>query len=120
MPTPITSIPNLGPASEAAFARAGIHTAEEVRALGPDAAYLRLLQSGAQPHFIGYYVLVMGLQGRPWNDCQGAEKAALRKTFDRLKTEAKRNRKLADATGASPELQTFMRTFGIVDTGRAG
>jgi hypothetical protein len=27
----------------------------------------------------------MGLQGRPWNDCQGAEKAALRKRFDTLK-----------------------------------
>jgi hypothetical protein len=27
----------------------------------------------------------MGLQGRPWNDCQGAEKAALRKRFDALK-----------------------------------
>jgi len=30
-------------------------------------------------------VIVMGLQGRPWNDCQGAEKAALRKRFDTLK-----------------------------------
>jgi len=30
-------------------------------------------------------VLHMGLQGRPWNDCKGAEKAALRKTFDALK-----------------------------------
>ncbi|MCA3509421.1 MAG: hypothetical protein IOC72_01985, partial [Rhodobacter sp.] len=27
----------------------------------------------------------MGLQGRPWNDCQGAEKAALRQRFDALK-----------------------------------
>jgi hypothetical protein len=85
--TAISTIPNLGPASEASFARAGIHTAEEVRALGADAAYLRLLQSGTAPHFIGYYVLVMGLQGRPWNDCQGAEKAALRKTFDTLKAQ---------------------------------
>lgn len=87
MPEPVSSIPNLGPASEAAFARAGIHSAEEVRALGPDAAYLRLLHAGVRPHFIGYYVLVMGLQGRPWNDCQGAEKAALRKKFDALKAQ---------------------------------
>ncbi len=29
----------------------------------------------------------MGLQGRPWNDCVGAEKAALRKRFDQLKSE---------------------------------
>jgi DNA transformation protein and related proteins len=85
MPNPVSSIRNLGPASEAAFARAGITTAEEIQTLGADESYRRLLQSGAAPHFIGYYVLVMGLQGRPWNDCQGAEKAALRKRFDAIK-----------------------------------
>lgn len=85
---PVTSIPNLGPASAAAFARAGMTTAEEVRALGADAAYRRLLQTGSRPHFIGYYVLIMGLQGRPWNDCRGAEKAALRQRFDALVAEA--------------------------------
>ena len=85
MATPVSSIPNLGPATEAAFARAGIHSAEELRALGADEAYKRLLEAGTPPHFIGYYVIVMGLQGRPWNDCQGAEKAALRKRFDTLK-----------------------------------
>ena len=87
MPSPVSSIPNLGPASEAAFARAGIHSAEEIRALGPDEAYRRLLRAGTQPHFIGYYVLVMGLQGRPWNDCQGEEKKALRTRFDAIKAE---------------------------------
>ncbi|WP_022703530.1 TfoX/Sxy family protein [Pseudorhodobacter ferrugineus] len=86
-PLAISSIPNLGPASEAAFAKAGIHSAQELRALGADEAYLRLLQSGAAPHFIGYYVIVMGLQGRPWNDCKGAEKAALRVRFDALKAQ---------------------------------
>jgi DNA transformation protein len=116
MPTPVSSIPNLGPATEAAFSRAGINSAEELREIGADAAYLRLLQSGSQPHFIGYYVIVMGLQGRPWNDCQGKEKAALRKVFDKLKADARRSRRIADDTGASPELQSFMRTFGIVDT----
>jgi len=83
--TPVSSIRNLGPATEAAFARAGITTAEQLRAIGADAAYLRLLETGTAPHFIGYYVLVMGLQGRPWNDCKGAEKTALRKRFDALK-----------------------------------
>jgi DNA transformation protein and related proteins len=82
--SPVSSIPNLGPASEIAFAKAGITTAEEIYALGPDEAYRRLLASGTRPHFIGYYVLVMGLQGRPWNDCKGEEKKALRKRFDAL------------------------------------
>lgn len=84
MNTPISSLRNLGPASEAAFKRAGISTAEELRELGTDTAYARLLQSGERPHFIGYYVIEMGLQGRPWNDCKGTEKERLRARFDGL------------------------------------
>jgi len=88
MTRPVSAIPNLGPATEAAFARAGLTTADEIEAIGADAAYLRWLKAGLPPHFIGYYALVMGLQGRPWNDCRGAEKTALRKRFDALKAEA--------------------------------
>ncbi len=84
MSTALTTIRNLGPAMAAAFARAGISTAEELRSLGPDAAYVRLLAVGERPHFIAYYALVMGLMGRPWNDCRGAEKAALRARFDAI------------------------------------
>ena len=73
---------------EAACADAGIPDAETLRALGPDETYRRLLRSGTRPHFIGYYVLVMGLQGRPWNDCKGDEKKALRVRFDAIKAEA--------------------------------
>jgi len=80
----ITTIRNLGPASEAAFARAGITTAEEIHALGAESAYGALLQSGSRPHFIGYYVLVMGLQGRAWNDLDLNEKAKLRIKFDAI------------------------------------
>lgn len=105
--TPISAIPNLGPASEAAFAKAGIHSAEALRSMGADAAYLRLLQSGASPHFIGYYVIVMGLQGRPWNDCKGEEKTALRKRFDALKAQVPRK-------GRS-ELETALDFLGVVE-----
>jgi len=83
---PVSSIRNLGPAFELSCTRAGIHSAQQLRALGADAAYARLLQSGSKPHFIGYYVLVMALQGRPWNDCKGEEKKALRKRFDAIKS----------------------------------
>lgn len=85
MATPVSSIRNLGPAFEAACTAAGILSAEDLRALGPDAAYEKLLRAGTKPHFIGYYVLVMGLQGRPWNDCKGKEKADLRRRFDAIK-----------------------------------
>ncbi|MEE9455112.1 MAG: TfoX/Sxy family protein [Paracoccaceae bacterium] len=85
MPEPVSTIRNLGPASDKSFAKIGITTADQLREIGADAAYKRLLENGTRPHFIGYYALVMGLQGRPWNDCQGDEKAALRKKFDTLK-----------------------------------
>lgn len=87
--TPISSIRNLGPASEAQFAKAGITTAEALRDLGPDEAYRRCLLAGIAPHFIGYYVLHMALQGRPWNDCKGDEKIALRTRFDALVADVK-------------------------------
>jgi DNA transformation protein len=81
----ISTLRNLGPATEAAFLKAGIRTAEELLSLGADAAYARLLEAGERPHFIGYYVLHMALQGRPWTDCKGDEKTALRARFDALK-----------------------------------
>ena len=86
---PVTVIRNIGPAQAEALAAAGIHTAGQLRDLGADAAYRKLLSSGSRPHFIMYYVLHMALQGRPWNDCRGEEKAALRKSFDSLKASAK-------------------------------
>lgn len=88
MSDPISSLRNLGPAMEEAFAAVGIHTAQELAALGTDAAYARLLANGTRPHFIPYYVIEMALQGRPWNDCKGKEKEALRVRFDKLKAEA--------------------------------
>ena len=88
MPSPVSSLRNLGEASNATYARAGIHSAEQLRDLGPDEAYAMLLRSGSRPHFIAYYAMVMGLQGRPWNDGQGAEKDALRVRFDQIKRDA--------------------------------
>lgn len=86
----VSSIRNLGPASDKSFARAGIMSAEALRKMGADVAYAHLLETGTQPHFIGYYALVMGLQRRPWNDCQGEEKKALRKRFDAIKASTTR------------------------------
>ncbi len=102
----ISTIRNLGPATEAQFAKAGITSAEELRALGPDAAYRAWLLSGLPAHFIGYYVLVMALQDRPWNDCKGEEKKALRARFDALKAEC-------NASGRSA-LETALNYFGVL------
>lgn len=88
MANPISSIRNLGPAYEESCRKIGINSAEELQDLGADETYRRLLQAGTKPHFIGYYVLVMALQGRPWNDCKGEEKKELRVIFDKIKAEA--------------------------------
>ncbi|MDA7430370.1 TfoX/Sxy family protein [Primorskyibacter aestuariivivens] len=106
MSDPVSAIRNLGPAMEAACAKAGIHSADELRALGADETYRRLLATGMRPHFIGYYVLVMGLQGRPWNDCKGDEKKALRARFDAIKA----------STKASPDsaFEQVMNEIGVL------
>lgn len=104
--TPVSSIKNLGPAYEEACDRAGIHSAEELRALGADDAYAKLLKTGSKPHFIGYYVLVMALQGRPWNDCKGKEKEALRVRFDAIKASS-------HDTGLS-KLETILNEIGVI------
>ncbi|MFO1163925.1 MAG: TfoX/Sxy family protein [Paracoccus sp. (in: a-proteobacteria)] len=80
----LTEIPNIGPATARSLIAAGIPDAGTLRRIGAHEAYRALLIAGERPHFIGYYVLQMGLQGRPWNDCRGAEKAALRVQFDAL------------------------------------
>ena len=112
MPTPVSSIRNLGPAYEASCKRAGIHSAEELRALGPDETYSRLLATGSTPHFIGYYVLVMGLQGRPWNDCKGKEKQKLRQRFDAIK---EANAEALTKTKGRSQLEAALDAIGVIE-----
>ncbi|MEM1273628.1 MAG: TfoX/Sxy family protein [Pseudomonadota bacterium] len=84
---PVTTLRNIGPAFAEALARAGIHSAQDLRAIGADDTYRKLLATGSRPHFISFYVLHMALQNRLWNDCKGAEKAALRERFDAIVAE---------------------------------
>ena len=107
-----SSIRNLGPATDTAFARAGITTARQVRDLGADETYLRALRAGMRPHFIGYYVLVMGLQDRPWNDCRGEEKAQLRARFDAIRARLKAEGR--DMSG----LERILDEIGVIDPPR--
>ena len=106
MSSPISSIRNLGPATEVHFAKAGITSAEQLHALGAHEAYRRWLENGLPPHFIGYYVLHMGLQGRPWNDCKGDEKKALRSRFDALVAETKSH--------SNSALESALNFLGVV------
>lgn len=103
----LSSIRNIGPAFEASLNAVGIMTAEELREMGADAAYARLLQAGHRPHFIGYYVLHMALQGRPWNDCKGEEKKTLRRQFDALKA--------GSFDEGRSELERMLDQIGVID-----
>lgn len=103
----LTTIRNIGPAQAAALSSVGITTAQDLRQIGADAAYARLLASGTRPHFIMYYVLHMALQGRPWNDCKGDEKKALRKKFDALKAQ--------NFDEDRSELEEFLNRIGVVE-----
>ena len=109
MSKPVSSIRNLGPASDDVYRKAGIESAEQLIALGPDAAYARLLATGHRPHFIAYYAMVMGLMGRPWNDCQGEEKKELRARFDTIRA--------ANAPSDSPGIEAILNEIGVVEPG---
>lgn len=109
MQEPVSAIRNIGPALEKEFSKAGLSFAQQVRDLGADAAYALLLAHGVRPHFIGYYALVMGLQGRPWNDCQGSEKQDLRKRFDKIKATS------IKAPAGHDEFERMMDQIGIIE-----
>lgn len=110
----ISQIRNLGPASEAAFLRAGLKTAEDIHAIGADAAYARLLANGERAHFISYYVLVLGLQDRAWNDFGPGEKEELRVRFDRIKAETMVGGK---EKGHPKKLEMALSFFGVIARG---
>ncbi len=104
-----SSIKNLGPASDEFYARGGITTADQLREFGPDEAYFRALKAGGKPHFIGYYVLVMALQGRPWNDCKGKEKDALKLRFEAIKA------RLTPADKELSALEKELNALGVIE-----
>ncbi|MEL6267866.1 MAG: TfoX/Sxy family DNA transformation protein [Pseudomonadota bacterium] len=112
MPRPVTAIRNLGPAMAAAFARAGLETAEAIETLGADAAYARLIASGHRPHFMAYVALVLGLMDRPWADLAAAEKPALRARFDAIKAG---EGPAGDADGLPAPLAAELRRLGLAD-----
>lgn len=111
--TPLTTLNSIGPATAAAMIRAGIPDAETLRALGADKAYRQVIDAGEKPHFIWYYVLVMSLLGRPWNDARGAEKVALRERFDKIVAEAKAARR-ARTDLIPEELENALDLLGVV------
>ena len=81
--TDLTTIRNIGPAQEKALTAVGITSAQQLRDMGADDAY------------------------RPWNDCKGDEKQALRVRFDKIKAES------FDVDRS--ELEAFLNRIGVVE-----
>ena len=107
MTPPVSAIRNIGPRSVESFARAGLHSADEVRALGAEETYRRLILAGTRPHFIGFYTLWLGLQGRLWTDIAPDEKAELRVVFDRLVAGTRREE------GRCTEIEAALDMLGV-------
>lgn len=108
MSRPVSSLRNLGPATDAAFARVGIGSAEELIALGADAAYARLLATGVRPHFAMFWALVFAIQDRRWTDLGAEEKAVLRARFEAVKAAA-----APAAAGSRSALEAELDRLGV-------
>jgi hypothetical protein len=52
----------------------------------------------------------MGLQGRPWNDCKGDEKKALRARFDAIKQSL-----VGTKEKGRSDLEAALQFFGVVE-----
>ncbi|MBT9383833.1 TfoX/Sxy family protein [Pseudooceanicola sp. CBS1P-1] len=109
--TAIRSIRNLGPALEEAFHAAGITSAEALRALGADAGYEAVVRAGRRPHVMAFIALVTGLQDRPWNSCDKAERALLRTRYEAVLERARSAGPKGDALPA--DLSAFLERHGI-------
>ena len=60
----LSSAHNIGPAMEVYFENTEIKDTKTLRDLGADEGYQRFLSFDARRHFIAYFVVFMGLQGR--------------------------------------------------------
>lgn len=111
MARPPSALRNLGPKSDAAFARAGIATAEALIALGPEEAYARLLATGVRPHFAMFWALSFAIQDRPWSDLGAAEKAEMRARFDAVVARVAAARPSGHA--ADHAIEAILDRFGV-------
>ncbi|MEM7498079.1 MAG: TfoX/Sxy family DNA transformation protein [Pseudomonadota bacterium] len=111
---PVTAIRNIGPRMREAFEEAGITTAGQLRAMGADEAYARLIAAGNRPHFLAFTAVVLGLMGRPWNDYTPEEKTALRTRYDALRSGSGHGAAgSADEEGTSPAIEAELNRLGL-------
>lgn len=69
--------PNLGPASRAMLAAAGLHSMEQVRALGAVATYARVRRAAPRASLNLLWALEGALSGLPWQRVAREHRASL-------------------------------------------
>ena len=75
---PVAMRRNLGPKSAVMLAEAGIHTIDELRAIGAAKAYVRvkaIRSRGASVNLL--WSMAAGLEGRSWQEVSAEEKESL-------------------------------------------
>lgn len=79
---PLSSLPNLGPRSQAKLARAGITTLARLRKLGAVRAYLQVKRADATASLNLLWALQGVLTGRRWQDVARNDRLALLMELD--------------------------------------
>ena len=64
----IANLSNLGPKSQQMLARAGIHTVDDLKAMGAVVAYVRTKRSGARVSLNLLWALEGAISGLHWQD----------------------------------------------------
>ncbi len=79
----LSDMRGLGPKSEAILAEIGIHTPEQLRALGAMQTFLRLkAHQGRRPHLAFLYALVGAIEDRDWLEVARQERVRLMVELD--------------------------------------
>ena len=84
MTSDIASLQNLGPRSAEMLATAGIHTREQLAALGPAAAYLAAKQADSGVSLNLLWAIAAGMENSHWTDLSQQRKAELRTQVEAL------------------------------------
>jgi DNA transformation protein len=75
--TQISDLPNFGPKSQQMLAQAGIHTIEQLRALGAVRAYLQVKRSSGNASLNLLWAMEGALTGRHWQDVARNDRLSL-------------------------------------------
>jgi DNA transformation protein len=76
-PEPIAALPNLGPKSAAALARAGITSVDQLRRLGSVAAFSKAKNTGARVSLNLLWALEAALTGLRWQEVARVHRTSL-------------------------------------------